>query len=91
MLDRGTRCATPISLDDYRERKLERVAGPFIIGHLACAPGEVLIRITDGTEIPLTPAQARVWAERLAYFADTAEQLTKDADFVVDPDGGRRG
>jgi hypothetical protein len=80
-----------VSLDDYRERRLEQAAGPFIIGHLACAPGEVVIRITDGTEIPLTPGQARVWAERLAFFADTAEQLTKDADHLVDPEGGGRG
>jgi hypothetical protein len=83
--------APVIDFDAFKERRLEHAAGPFIIGHLACAPGEVVIRITDGTEIPLTPGQARVWAERLAFFADTAEQLSKDVDHLVDPTEVPRG
>lgn len=46
--------------------------------YLATAPGKVLFELSDGTGFDLSAAHARIWAERLAAMADTAEALERE-------------
>jgi hypothetical protein len=71
---------TPIDLEAYRSRRLaalSRTADPRPC-HLSAAPDRVLLLFTTGAELDLSPAHARVWAERLAAMADVAEALGRD-------------
>lgn len=90
--------APPISLDAYRQRRLAQASAaarpapsPKVPTFAQAAPGCVTVGFSDRSELNLSPTSARFWAEQLACMADTAEQLAKDADFICDPDGGRRG
>jgi hypothetical protein len=44
-----------------------------VTAHLWAESGRVVLRFSNGNEVGLTPASARVWAERLAAMADVAE------------------
>lgn len=80
----------PISLDAYRARRkalLARIvdrARPVQPTYLGAEAGKVLLAFSNGTEIDLSPAQARLWAERVADMADTAEALAREGG----PDAG---
>ena len=74
--------AKPISLDDYRKRRSGWEAPPapkpvkpvFI----AAEPDRVLLRLSDGAELELSPEHAETWAERLAEMAKTARALGQE-------------
>ncbi len=82
--------ADPISLDAYRKRRagweqcskpslgLVTPAAPVEPAYVAAEPGRVILGFTDHAELVLSPAHARIWAERLAAFADTAEAMAKE-------------
>jgi len=82
----------PISLADYRrQRELaaaweadiaarEKAAKPRGIQptYLGAEANKVLLAFSDGTEVDLSPAHARTWAERLLGMADVAEAMAKE-------------
>jgi hypothetical protein len=87
------RPADIVSLDAFRARRAEAlIPPPAAHHHLAAGPGLVTIVFAGGLEVELSPIRARVWAERLAAMADVADQLQRDADWLVrGPEGGDRG
>jgi antitoxin component of MazEF toxin-antitoxin module len=46
--------------------------------HLSAEPGKVILEVSNGAGLDLSPANARVWAERLAAMADVAEALERE-------------
>lgn len=78
--------ASVSDLDAFRARR-KPPQDPAPCHFVSAAPGEVLLRLAGGPEVPMTPAQARVWSERLAYMADAAEGLQRDSDALVRPEG----
>lgn len=86
MAERGTPCATPVSLNAYRQRRLaERSAAarpsapePVKPAYLGAEAGKVIVSFTNDSGLELSPEHARIWAERLAAMADVAEALAKE-------------
>lgn len=72
-----------VDLKTYRERRrTHRPADHQVSYYVLAEPGTVRIYVA-GSQINLSPAEARIWAERLAYLADTAEQLDWDGGSSV--------
>lgn len=67
-------------LEAYRALRVARAAkkGPPCPRHLSAAPDRVLLLFSNGDELDLSPANARIWAERLCQMADSAERLARD-------------
>lgn len=84
--------AEVVNLAAARQRKLARESAaarpePALRqaypAYIAAEADRVILRLTNGDELDLSPDHARVWAERLVAMADTAEALGKE--------GGDRG
>jgi hypothetical protein len=74
--------AEVVSLDAFRARRAGVTPpGPppsVAPAHLSAEPGLVLLQFSNREQLVLSPPHARVWAERLAAMADTAEALERE-------------
>jgi hypothetical protein len=69
--------ADVVELAAFRARKRPEPK-PVAPAHLSAEPGLVLLEFSNREQLELSPAHARVWAERLAAMADTAEALERE-------------
>ncbi len=74
--------ANVVCLEDFRTRRMAaaQAAGALPVQpvYLAAEPGKVVLAFSDGAQLDLSPEHARIWAERLAAMADTAEAMGRE-------------
>lgn len=70
--------ADVVQLAAFRARRATPAPKPVAPAHLQAQPGRVLLQLSDKSELDLSPAHARIWAERLAAMADVAEALERE-------------
>lgn len=67
-----------LDLEAARARRVAAAKAPVQPCHLSAAPDRVLLLFTNGEQLDLSPAHARIWAERLAAMADVAEAIGRE-------------